>query len=162
MEAGRYRWWDNFLEEVFNYRGASLHFSPGRWKNVEKQCVVSDLISQTVRSCEYRLRWARPGWSFPLQRAHVPSNGVPATPFGHEHALKRKILRQVALLRKVPAPWREMRVKRESRARISVARLCKSLSRLSWSGITEAGAFPPPLMHVAAAYWINTWGPRYL
>ena len=22
MEAGQYRWWDNFLEEVFNYRGA--------------------------------------------------------------------------------------------------------------------------------------------
>ena len=45
MEAGQYRWWDNFLEEVFNYRGASPHFSPGRWKNVEKQCVFSDLIS---------------------------------------------------------------------------------------------------------------------
>ena len=36
--------------------------------------------------------------------AHAPSNGVPATPFGHEHALKRKILRQVALLRRVLPP----------------------------------------------------------
>ena len=34
-----------------------------------------------------------------------------------------------------------MRAKRESRARVSVARLCKSLSRLRWSGVTEAGGF---------------------
>ena len=41
--------------------------------------------------------------------ARTCSNGVPATPFGHEHALKRKILRQVALLRRVHAPWVESR-----------------------------------------------------
>ena len=34
----------------------------------------------------------------------LPLNGVPATPFGHEHALKGKILRQVALLRRVQPP----------------------------------------------------------
>ena len=40
---------------------------------------------------------------FPFS-ADAPLNGVPATPFGHEHALKRKILRQVALLRRVQPP----------------------------------------------------------
>ena len=29
-------------------------------------------------------------------------------------------------------------------------------------GSDKAGDFAPPLMQVAAAYWINIWGPRYL
>ena len=41
---------------------------------------------------------------FPFSAHMLPLNGVPATPFGHEHALKRKILRQVALLRRVQPP----------------------------------------------------------
>ena len=42
---------------------------------------------------------------FPFSAHMLPfMNGVPATPFGHEHALKGKILRQVALLRRVQPP----------------------------------------------------------
>ena len=69
-----------------------------------KSACLYHLVALCMESSGYRLCWARPGLSFPLQRAHAPSNGVPATPFGHEHALKRKILRQVALLRRVQPP----------------------------------------------------------
>ena len=41
---------------------------------------------------------------FPFSAHMLPLNVVPATLFGHEHALKRKILRQVALLRRVQPP----------------------------------------------------------
>lgn len=37
----------------------------------------------------------RPGLSFPLQRAHAPLQGVTATFFGHERALKENIRRHV-------------------------------------------------------------------
>ena len=57
-----------------------------------------------MTACGYRLRWARSGLSFSLQRAHAPSHVVPATLFGREHALKEKILRHPALFSRVQPP----------------------------------------------------------
>ena len=48
--------------------------------------------------------WARSGLSFSPQRAHARSTVVTATLFAHEHALREKLLRQVALLRRVQPP----------------------------------------------------------
>ena len=57
------------------------------------------LIGPVVRAWGNRLRWARPGLSFSLQRAQARSNVVTATLFAREHALKGKILRHDH------APW---------------------------------------------------------
>ena len=51
------------------------------------------LVDPMLRACEYRLRWACSGLFFSRQRAHAPSRVMPATLFGREHALTKKILR---------------------------------------------------------------------
>ena len=58
-----------------------------------KDIYFQTLIGLVLRACEYRLRWARPGLAFSPQRAQARSNGVPATLFAREHALREKFLR---------------------------------------------------------------------
>ena len=59
----------------------------------EKRFIFSTLIGAVQGTFDYRLRWARPGLAFSPQRAHARSNGVPATPFALEHALRGKFRR---------------------------------------------------------------------
>ena len=73
--------------------GRNPHFSPGRRVDHVRQFIFNILLGPVLKACSYTRCWARPGLSFPLQRAHAPSHVVPATLFGREHALKEKILR---------------------------------------------------------------------
>lgn len=54
--------------------------------------------------------WTRPGLSFPLQRALAPLQGVTATFFGHEHALKENIRHHVCTRLASPAPGENCRL----------------------------------------------------
>ena len=65
----------------------------------ERRFIFSTLIGAIQGTCDYRLRWARPGLAFFPQRAHARSNVVPATPFAREHALREKFRRHDR------APW---------------------------------------------------------
>ena len=65
----------------------------------ELRFIFRPLIGAIEGTCGYRLRWACPGLSFFPQRAQARSNGVPATLFAREHALREKLLRHHH------APW---------------------------------------------------------
>ena len=76
--------------------------NPTYWRilqKAQKTVYFQHLIGPVLRAYGNRLRWACPGLSFSLQRAHAPSPVVTATLFAREHALKEKIRRHDH------APW---------------------------------------------------------